>query len=79
MTTKVVQNRLRRVARRQGYILHRSRVRDPRAVSYDRFRLEGHTSFTDPDHWATWAQIARMLREPLAGGPKESYARGFGK
>ncbi|MFC9342885.1 hypothetical protein ACFT0G_06170 [Streptomyces sp. NPDC057020] len=41
---KTREIRLRRAAKRQGLTLHRSRVRDPRALSYARYRLErdGH-------------------------------------
>lgn len=76
--TKVIENRLRRVARRQGYTLRRSRVRDPRAASYGRYRLEGHHSFENASEtWFTPAQIARLLKEPLHGGPPEQYTNSF--
>lgn len=76
--TKVVENRLRRVARRQGYVLRRSRARDLRAVSYGKFRLEGHPSFIEDDIWFSGPQVARLLHEPLLGGPPQDYAKGFG-
>jgi hypothetical protein len=38
---KVYENRLRRVAKRQGLVLHRSRRRDVRALDY------GHMWLTD--------------------------------
>jgi hypothetical protein len=34
---KVRENRLRRAAERQGLKLHKSRTRDPRAISFDRW------------------------------------------
>ena len=40
---KVRENRLRRMARRQGYALVKSRSRDPRAMDYDRWMIN------DPD------------------------------
>lgn len=36
---KVYENRLRRMAARQGLRLTRNRARDPRAVQYGRYRL----------------------------------------
>ena len=36
---KVRENRLRRMAKRQGLMLQRSRRRDPRAVDYGRYIL----------------------------------------
>jgi hypothetical protein len=39
MVDKVRENRLRRVARRQGYILQKSPRRDPRAKDFGRYRL----------------------------------------
>jgi hypothetical protein len=65
--TKVVENRLRRVAKRQGYTLRRARIKDPRATNYGRYRLEGHPSFDDPEFWATPATIAWALQESLEG------------
>ena len=36
---KVRENRLRRMAERQGYKLEKSRIRDPRAIGYGSIRL----------------------------------------
>jgi hypothetical protein len=36
---KVRENRLRRMAGRQGYRLEKSRRRDPRALDYDRYYI----------------------------------------
>jgi hypothetical protein len=36
---KVRENRLRRMATRQGYEFHKSRRRDPRATDYGTYRL----------------------------------------
>jgi hypothetical protein len=64
--TKVVENRLRRVARRQGYVLRRSRMRDPRGIGYGGYRLEGHPMFADdPMAWTDGMHIASLLQEPL--------------
>lgn len=40
---KVRENRLRRMAERQGYVLQKSRRRDPHALDYGRWRI------VDPD------------------------------
>jgi hypothetical protein len=41
---KVRENRLRRMAERQGLVLHKSRRRDPRALDYGTYQLlDGHT------------------------------------
>jgi len=47
---KIRENRLRRMARRQGLVLWKSRARDPRALSY------GHYGLVDPqtDRWVPW-------------------------
>lgn len=43
-TEKVLENRLRRAARRQGLLLEKARRRDPRALDYGRYALlEVHT------------------------------------
>ena len=39
MDSKVYENRLRRMARRQGLILKKSRRRDPLATDYGKFQL----------------------------------------
>lgn len=39
MAEKVRENRLRRMAARQGLVLHKSRRRDPRAVEYGTYML----------------------------------------
>jgi hypothetical protein len=38
-TEKVRENRLRRMARRQGFALRKSRTRDPYAISFGRYWL----------------------------------------
>lgn len=38
-TQKVRENRIRRAAERQGLALHKSRVRDPRALDYGKYTL----------------------------------------
>ena len=40
---KVRENRLRRMAKRQGLMLRKSRRRDPRATSYGLWALEPHS------------------------------------
>ncbi len=64
---KVVENRLRRVAQRQGLELRKSRRRDPRAYDYGRYWVH------DPvrnfivfggDRGADLAAVAGFLGEP---------------
>jgi hypothetical protein len=43
-TDKVRENRLRRMAERQGLVLRKSRRRDPRAIDYRRFYLTDRLS-----------------------------------
>ena len=38
---KVRENRLRRMAQRQGLELHKSRLRDPYAINYGTYELTG--------------------------------------
>ena len=38
--SKVRENKLRRAAERQGLLLHRSKARDPRALSYGKYSIE---------------------------------------
>ena len=38
--TKIDENRVRRMAQRQGYTLHKSRRRDPRALDYGVYWLD---------------------------------------
>jgi hypothetical protein len=40
-TEKVREDRLRRMARRQGFTLRKSRTRDPRALTYGAYFLLG--------------------------------------
>ena len=43
---KIQENRVRRIAKRRGFILKRSRRRDPQALDYDRYwLLDGRTGF----------------------------------
>lgn len=46
MTTddKTTENRLRRMAQRQGFTLVKSRRRDPRALDYDRYMIVDSTT-----------------------------------
>jgi hypothetical protein len=53
---KVRENRLRRMAERQGFRLVKSRRRDPRAVDYGTYRVETAdsieaTGFDSPMGW----------------------------
>jgi len=51
---KVRENRLRRMAERQGLRLEKSRRRDPRALDYGTYCLwdeAAHTQVVVTDHW----------------------------
>lgn len=39
MAYKILMNRLRKTAERQGYCLHKSRTRDPRALKFNQFQI----------------------------------------
>jgi hypothetical protein len=64
---KVLENRCRRAAQRRGLVLQKSRVRDPQARNYRRYRLTDATTRRqvtgDPnmDHGLTLAEVARYL------------------
>jgi hypothetical protein len=45
---KVRENRLRRMARRQGYKLHKSRRRDPLATDFETYQLARGASVSRP-------------------------------
>lgn len=61
---KVRENRLRRMAQRQGLELHRSRRRDPRALDYGTYWLTdaaGNPVAADP---GTLDDVERWLTSP---------------
>jgi hypothetical protein len=77
--SKVTENRLRRVAQRQGFELHKSRARDTRHQLYGKYRLVAdvlHTmgrSYVNPQKWLTAEQVSEFLGEPIEfPNPKES-------
>lgn len=45
-TDKVRENRLRRMATRQGLTLQKSRLRDPRAIGFGRYQLGDREGLT---------------------------------
>lgn len=69
--TKVTENRLRRVAQRQGFELHKSRARDPRHQLYGKYQLHPADVFVlvprghGPDNWLTAGQVAEFLGEQI--------------
>lgn len=75
MITKVQENRLRRVARRRGFVLVKSRQRDPRGLLYGKYmliyasalpdKIVSATVRTGGPRWNTAEQIADYLQEPL--------------
>ncbi len=64
---KVLENRLRRAARRQGLHLEKSRTRDPRASDYGKYWLLDDRNIVvyGHRHRATLDQIAKYLQEPI--------------
>ncbi len=64
---KVLENRLRRAARRQGLHLEKSRTRDPQALDYGRYWLLDDRNIVvyGHRHRATLDQIAEYLNEPI--------------
>ena len=68
--TKVRENRLRRMAERQGFRLVKSRRRDPLAVGYGRYRIETGdgieaTGFDSPMGWGlTLDEAEERLTHP---------------
>jgi hypothetical protein len=65
MNQKVHENRLRRMAARQGLALEKCRLRDPRAVGYGTYRLRsattGHLVAGREDYGMTLHQVDRWL------------------
>ena len=64
---KVLENRLRRAARRQGLHLEKSRTRDPQALDFGRYWLldDRNIVFYGHRHRTTLDQIAKYLQEPI--------------
>jgi hypothetical protein len=65
---KVRENRLRRMAARQGLLLTKSRQRDPRAVGYGGWMLlNGHTGNIEVGHpdynWLSLDEVEKALTE----------------
>lgn len=69
-TVKVRENRLRRMADRQGLRLVKSRRRDPLAVDYGRYRVETSEGL-EPKRFASpmgWGLTLDEVENRLAGG-----------
>lgn len=64
---KVTENLLRRIADRQGWGLHKSRMRDPQGIHFGLYKLEnvetGEAYFDDAAHgvWLTAGEVSRAL------------------
>jgi hypothetical protein len=59
MSAKVLENRIRRVAARRGFMLTKSRRRDPRALDFGQYTL---TDQHGKSHvFATLAEVERAL------------------
>ncbi len=66
---KVLTNRLRRQADRQGLRLVKSRSRDPHTLDYGRFSLISAQAAGDPaiaGRWMTLAEVDAYLNRPAA-------------
>ncbi len=64
---KVLENRLRRAARRQGLQLEKSRTLDPHALDYGKYWLLDDRNIVvyGHGHSTTLDQIAEYLNEPI--------------
>ena len=75
---KTRENRVRRMAARQGLVLHRSRDRDPMSLSYGRYLLLDPGANWDAvfgvarrEPAATLAEIEMWLRSPRAARARQ--------
>lgn len=67
---KALENRMRRVAERQGLTLTKSRRRDPRAIGYGTFSLSDGVTIIGER--LTLTQVGQLLHEdPIPGPSKE--------
>jgi hypothetical protein len=68
MEDKVRENRLRRVAQRQGYTLQKSKRRDPRAIDYGLFLIvdQNNRIVAKGRHgeWLEIDEVEEWLNEP---------------
>jgi hypothetical protein len=70
---KALENRMRRVAERQGLTLTKSRRRDPRAIGYGTYTLTDGVIVIGERLSIT--QVGQLLHEdPTAGPSKERHA-----
>lgn len=66
---KAIENRMRRVAERQGLTLTKSRRRDPRAIGYGTFTLtDGVTVLGER---LSITQVGQLLHEDPSAGPSK--------
>lgn len=61
---KVRENRLRRMAKRQGLVLKKSPRRDPQALDYGRYWLVGAPGDYAVDGFASLDELERYLETP---------------
>lgn len=66
---KALENRMRRVAERQGLTLTKSRRRDPRAIGFGTYTLTGEGIILGERLSIT--QVAQLLREDPTPGPSK--------
>lgn len=70
MITKVQENRLRRAARRQGYELIKSRVREQFNPEWGRYQLKG---WVPVQSWMRAEVVAELLHESLDAPSKPQF------
>ncbi len=74
---KVRENRLRRMAKRQGLALAKSRTRDPRALDYDRWWIVDPSLNAivagEPGYWGL-DDVEAFLAEATASARREEKA-----
>lgn len=79
MSNKVRENRIRRIAKRRGYVASRSRLRDPRAVGYGTWTITDRKGkhISPPGGW-TLEQTEQWLAgmpEPPPPEPRRSVLK----
>ena len=65
MTDKIRENRMRRVAARQGLRIQKSRVRDRRALGFGTYRLTDGDRDVDSRRWLSLDEVAVILGEEV--------------
>lgn len=77
MTDKVRENRLRRMAERQGFTLTKSKARDPKALTFGKFALKDAKGDLVPGGWDKSADEIEALLESGALVPSRDMTAGL--